>query len=421
MKSNSRILIISHNSFSAVHNNGKTFESIFKGFEKKNLAQLFFCSNEKPDFDYCENYFQITDKDVLRGFFCFYSKTGRVVKNESIENSDNNSKLLTFAKQKSSYIAMFRDILWMTRAWNTKQLRQWCNDFAPDAIFYVGGGSGFSHSIAQYISKILKKPLITYFTDDYLIFPEDRNILEIVQKWRMKRFYKKTVTQSSLLFTIGELMSKEYTKYFNREFLSIMNSVPITPYVPYESHDKITISYFGGIHLNRWKMIVRLAELINGVEFNVYTIQKPSQEIMHVFHDVGILYKGGLQGEELRQAIINSDILLHVESDDDYYKSLTKLSVSTKIPEYLMSGRIILGFGPSEVASMRVLSDNNIGVVIPSIATDLEIKTLMNEVIANYKLRYDVGIKGYNFAIKNFDNMEVVNKFTLKVESILNN
>ena len=50
MKSNSRILIISHNSFSAVHNNGKTFESIFKGFEKIIFAIVkigFFIATKK--------------------------------------------------------------------------------------------------------------------------------------------------------------------------------------------------------------------------------------------------------------------------------------------------------------------------------------------------------------------------------------
>lgn len=422
MKSQKKILIISHNSFSKVHNNGKTLESLFNGFEKIELAQLYFSKNEKPDFDYCDKYFQITDRNVLDSFLKFNSKCGCVVNKNDLEDvKNNNDKLFNIAKNKSRYMMLFRDILWKTSAWKTKELLQWCRNFNPDAIFYVGGNQGFSHSIAQYVSKILNKPLIAYFTDDYLIFPEKRNFIEKIHGWRMKRFYKKTVNQSSLLFTIGELMSKEYTTYFGREFFPIMNSVPILPYVSYKTNEKITVSYFGGIHLDRWKMMVRLAKMIKGIEFNVFTITKPSQEVMKAFQEVGITYKEGIQGEELQQAILNSDILLHVESDDKYYRSLTRLSVSTKIPEYLMSGRVVLGFGPPEVASMRVLSDNNIGFVVPSTVTDLELKVMIDKVIGDYELRRDIGLKGYSFAVKNFNNVEIINNFTYKIKSIINN
>lgn len=418
MKSQNKVLIISHNSFSKVYNNGKTLEALFSHFEKNKLAQLYFSQNENPDFDYCEKYFQITDRNILDRILHFSSKCGDVVENHYIVDK-NNDKLFTFAKKRSKYLMFLRDILWKTNLWKTKRLYQWCNDFNPDVIFYVGGNQGFSHSIARYISRILKKPLITYFTDDYLIFPKNRNIIEKIQWWRMNRFYKKTINQSSLLFTIGELMSKEYSKYFNKEFFPIMNSVPIVSYTSYQSKEKITISYFGGIHLDRWKMIVKLAKAMENVDFNVYTIVKPSHEVIRAFQSVGVTYKGGIRGDDLQKEILNSDILLHVESDDNYYRSLTRLSVSTKIPEYLMSGRVILGFGPPEVASMRLLSDNNIGVVVPSTITDLELKKMMNEIVSDYKMRYNIGLKGYNYAVKNFNNIEIIDVFTSKIESII--
>ena len=62
--------------------------------------------------------------------------------------------------------------------------------------------------------------------------------------------------------------------------------------------------------------------------------------------------------------MFDADAFLHIESDDESYCSLTKLSVSTKIPEYLISSRLVIGYGPVYLASMKLLKDNNIGIVI---------------------------------------------------------
>ena len=67
-----------------------------------------------------------------------------------------------------------------------------------------------------------------------------------------------------------------------------------------------------------------------------------------------------LQYHSLDKALqeqIKADSLLHVEAFDEKSKKSTRLSVSTKIFEYLYAGKIILGYGPSDVASMEYLRD----------------------------------------------------------------
>ena len=61
-----------------------------------------------------------------------------------------------------------------------------------------------------------------------------------------------------------------------------------------------------------------------------------------------------------------ADVLVHVESDDPEVLQNTRLSVSTKIPEYLSSGRLVLGFGPLNVASLALLKKYSLGVVVDS-------------------------------------------------------
>ena len=50
-------------------------------------------------------------------------------------------------------------------------------------------------------------------------------------------------------------------------------------------------------------------------------------------------------------------MLVHVESFDNKSRQLTKLSISTKIPEYLATGKPIIAIGPREVASLEYLKD----------------------------------------------------------------
>lgn len=420
---NTKILIISHNSFSKLFNNGKTLESIFGEFHKENLAQIFFSENEIPDLEYCNNYFKITDTNVLKSFFWGYSDCGSVVKSGESKNNGKvlikrQSTLFDFFKSRVDYLTVFRDILWSFNSWKSKSLLNWVRNYNPDIVFYVGGNYGFSHKIARYVSKKFNLPLVTYFTDDYLIYPIDKNIFEYLQHQRIKLFYPKTIQQSSLCYAIGDLMANEYSNYFKKGFISIMNSVEKQDYVRYKPNVKIEMSYFGGLHLNRWQMLIKLANLVTDIKINVYCVEKPNEEILKLFLKSNINFRGAVEGENLKKAILSSDILLHVESNDLYYKSLTKLSISTKIPEYLMSGRFILGFGPPDVASMRILSDNHIGKVISSELTDGEIKTELDSIISNSDLRETIGKKGYNYAIEHYDKEKIAKDFKTQLEKI---
>ena len=61
---------------------------------------------------------------------------------------------------------------------------------------------------------------------------------------------------------------------------------------------------------------------------------------------------------------------MHVEAFDKKNRKITRLSMSTKISEYVASGAQVLAIGPSDVASMRCLADNRLGLCVhnPSVA-----------------------------------------------------
>jgi glycosyltransferase involved in cell wall biosynthesis len=82
---------------------------------------------------------------------------------------------------------------------------------------------------------------------------------------------------------------------------------------------------------------------------------------------------------------------------------LTKLSVSTKISEYLASGTCIIGYGPAEVASMRILSDNKIGLTITDIDNDDEKIEKLKKILSNSNMRNEFAQNGFDYAFNNFN------------------
>ena len=218
-------------------------------------------------------------------------------------------------------------------------------------------------------------------------------------------------------------MSKEYSAYFGKEFDCIMNSVSLYPFVPKTSISQTkTIAYFGGLNLNRWRMICRFSELLSGrAKVIVYTGQEITEEIDRAFRKSGVELGGFLKGEEVRTKMLESDVLLHIESDDKYFRSLTCLSVSTKIPEYLMSSRPVIAYGPSEIASIRLISDNNLGITISSEGSGENQKKVLFDFLDNVEQQQLYVKRAYEYASSHFDKDKISEGLRKKIIQVCQN
>lgn len=405
-----KVLVISHNPFSKSSNNGKTLESIFAEFPENSILQLYFHGSEDPDFDFKAKYFRITDKEIIdrKGFLG--KKPGKKIiqllpkiqlKNNIPKKSELRSLMLTF-----------RDLIWKFTFNKLDTTYQWLEQEKPDVVFYVGGDSIFSHRIAVQISKKFKIPLAVYFTDDYILNPNTDNIIDKLRNLSLRKTFKSTVSHAKLCLAIGDSMKRDYSAFFKKGFDTVMNCIDVVAKQDYNlSKDEINISYFGGLHLNRDLMILRLGKILSeisvetpvNIHLNVYSGQKPSEEIINQFKNNNINYCGFVGSEDISQKMKESDFLLHVENDSEYFKSITKLSVSTKIPEYLISSIPIIAFGPLDVASFEILINNDIGSVISSKSDNDQIKTQFLKLISDENLLNERVSNAYNYAVKHFD------------------
>lgn len=411
-----KILDITANPFSRHLNNGKTHEAIFSALSKDELCQLYVrpVAQELIDFDFCSSYYCVSDWDVLNKL-AFRSKScGGEIHHHTALTADTSfnyaSKSVKKFGDKKGLAGILRDILWSTNVWRNSALKSWLLEQAPDIIFVDGGGDCYIYDIALFVSDLLSIPMVYYVTDDYVIYPIDKTVLQKIHHRTVSNKISEVISKSIYRYAIGEYMAGEYRNHFKCDFDYVMNAIDVLPYsnIPAKSSD-IIVSYFGSLGLNRDKSIARLGALSKGLfSIHVYSFNI-SDEQRQLFLGSGVEYMGSLKSEGLSAAMYNSDVLLHVESDDDESRAFTKLAVSTKIPEYLMHSRMILGYGPAEVASMKILSDNNIGLVIGSDESTEEIIKKLKEIL-NFNTRKRLSLSGYEYATMHFDREKIGEK-----------
>jgi hypothetical protein len=71
----------------------------------------------------------------------------------------------------------------------------------------------------------------------------------------------------------------------------------------------------------------------------------------------GCVFKGFVTGETYMKLLAESNVVVHVESFSPDMIRRTRLSISTKIADYLGAGKCILAIGDSELASIAHIKD----------------------------------------------------------------
>lgn len=395
-----KVLVISNNSFSKTQCNGKTLRSFFPSIGLNNVAQLYFGRNEVPDYDTCVNYYRVTELQVLKSVLnlSFTTTNSHSLLMASLSSGPSKeSKVFRLLKKHKGTLSLFREFLWDLNTWDSPSLKAWIESFHPDAIFTILGDNIYVHKVAIKLSERYNIPLVAYFTDDYVINSIAENLFEKIHLRRLRRQYKKTMMAVTKVYAIGELMQKDYSKVYNKEFGILGNCIDFSTTemnkpIKIDFTNPIIISYIGGLHSNRWKSIALLGkivgELANDLKYNiqirVYTMDALDPEMTTAFQLANVKYCGSLNPEGVIDQMKQSHLLLHVESFDVKYRKYVKYSISTKISEYLQSMRMLIAFGPYEVASISLIRDNDLGCCLTDQDTFIEIKDKIRTSIEQY-------------------------------------
>lgn len=349
-----------------------TMCSLFSWCNPKNLANIYI-RPENPTFKGCNHYFQIDESLVIESIIKHSLKTG---KNVSQSDQENENKILgkkrlyeRFRYFRPWLLLLIREILWKMGNWKSEALKNFLDDFKPDII--VAPYEGYLHfnRIVRYAINRSGANFFGYFWDDNFTYRQRfMNPGYLVYRWFQRRDIRKSVKLSLTNFAITPKTKHEadYIFKINCKILTkpIYNIVkPNFAVLKYKFPLKIV--YTGNLGLGRIDTIYEIGKILD-------TLNNSERKIeLHVYSNTTLLEKekaklgnsiimhGQISQGKVFRVQQDADILLFVEAIKGRFSKIARLSFSTKLTDYLGSGKCIMAVARKDIAPIEYLLEHN--------------------------------------------------------------
>lgn len=417
-----KVLVISNECFSKSSSNGRTLGNFFRGWSQDKLAQFYISSGE-PDFDYCKNYFRVTDGQALSALKSGNCSGGRVMETK---NPATSTSCVVKKRKRNAMTMLARNTVWNSGRWKKCGFEQWVKEFQPNIILLQAGDFAFMFRLAARLAKKYNAKLIIYNSEGYyfknfdyfrssgiakLLYPLFKQDL----KFSLEQAYKK----ASYVIYICDELKKAYDKVFDMPSETIYTASEMSCHSNNtENTGTFTTSYCGNLGIDRHKGLISVAEELQKISPDYYLDvygRIPNDKVKAEFDSCrGIRYRGLVRYEEVKKIIENSDLLVHVESFDKFYQEDLKFAFSTKIADLLSSGKTFLVYAPEQFACSRYLKENDAAFVI---SDKMELSRTLKMIIENPEMRSKYRQEALRLSQKNHNSQKNV----LRFQSIIKN
>ena len=375
-----KVLVISVEVWQNGTNGGNVLSNIFEnsGFE---FAQIY-CSPGRPNNKLCKKYYQMTDYMAISNVIKHRQMGKAFELEEIIRSKADDDNTVGFSNQKvQRFFQTYRlgifyaakDVIWKLCSWKNENLRQFISDFSPDIIFAPCYGSEFMLELTRFVADYTGKKVISYISDDHYTLQQFRlSPYFWIKRFRLRKALRKTFPYYSLTYTMTEEQKQQCEQDFHAKMKILRKSAEISEIANKDVCKVIRIVYAGGIYLNRWKVLVRLADAIEDINQNrqifhldIYTGNSMTKKQQKLLNREGVVkVHAAVPFEKLKEIYKASDIALHVESFDLTNRLATRMSFSTKIVDCLSSGCAVLAIAWDKQAGVRYLKENNAAICI---------------------------------------------------------
>ena len=423
MKRLPRLLVVSNNCFSRTNSNGRILSELLMDYSKSDLAQ-FFIKKDDPDFSVCENYYLVTDTEVLnsiKGKPC-----GRVLSdqdNTGDKKPDINPSGHTKSKGVCARIA--RNWVWKFGRWNNEGLKKWIDSFDPECVLLQSGDSVFMLKFAYSISIERGIPLIIFNSEDYyfkkLNYLGGGLISDFVYKFYIanyRRHFDKIINRATHSVYICGSLKELYDEKYRRPSSVIMSSTDIIADLPLRDrlNQPPRFSYLGNLGLKRHEALIEVAEALNSINNNfrldVYGKTSNSESIDALNGCRAINYHGFVSYDEVKTVMKSSDFLFHAECFDENIIRDIRNGFSTKIADSLACGVCFVFYGDKSIEGAKYLKSNDCACVITDKSMlRYELEHIIND--GELRLRY------ISNALKVVEKNHRADKNRQKMESII--
>jgi glycosyltransferase involved in cell wall biosynthesis len=289
--------------------------------------------------------------------------------------------------------------------------------FRPEAIYSCLGSIQMC-SLATRLAKTYGIPIVPHFTDDWISTMYQGKAWLAVHRLALLRAVSAVIRHARMGVTVTELMAEEYTAKFGIPFHAFMNPLNVPAVWPnfegMDSRGRLRFVYVGGLHLRRWQSLLEIGDALldlqqlKGVHatLDIYAPAADLQEYGARLVGPTVRVAGSLRQEQVFAAMLGGDVLVHVESFDSDMRASTRLSMSTKISQYMAAGRPLLCYAPGEVTSSRYVVSTQSGIAV-GVQDHALLRDALSRLCQDPYLRMKLGRQGWAMAKQHHDTAAV--------------
>lgn len=352
--------------------NGIMIQSIFEGWDPCKLAHLHFMALNRID----PNVFCESSAFRIR----LFGQTQRLSNNVFPPDDECGNGGVTRGAREAIRKCVLRNgalrgfargvhELWAANSGLLeKSLRRVIEGIGPDFV-YLHVGSYWIAKVSAMACKRLKVPMVLHVTDDFVSGLYAKSAWEPILRPLARKWFGEAVRHADLNLAISPGMAAEFAGQYGGVWDWCTTLVDPEEYdpSPRESDSFFRIVYAGSLGLNRADSLSALAYGVEQltsqygkkVVVDVWCSEADKRAVLrrHPRHAEVLNFCGWAKPADLPRIFHNADLLVHLESFRQKEMMFTRLSLSTKISQYLMSGRPVLAIAPEGLASVGVLQE----------------------------------------------------------------
>lgn len=367
-----RVLIVSNDCLSKTSSNGRTLRNFLVGWPKEKLAQ-FYLQPGTPDPAVCANGYRVSDGQALRAFLGKGCANGVVTARESADEPAAASGGRGVSRNAATMLV--RELVWNSRRWMTADFHRWTEDFHPEVILLQAGDCGFMLRLAEDLSARFGAPLVIYNSEGYYFKDYDYFRAKGPAHWcypvfagYLRRCYRRTLPRAARSVYNCAPLEQTYDRAFGLPSETICTATELRPRQAEPENAVFRAAYLGNLGVGRHEGLIQIAQALHALSPELYLDVYggfPTDEVRQALSACpAIRYRGIVPYDQVLRVMEESDLLVHTEGFDDFYREDSRFAFSTKLADSLASGACFLLYAPEDMACARYLRENEAAWVV---------------------------------------------------------
>lgn len=275
-------------------------------------------------------------------------------------------------------------------------------EFNPDIVFCALGDDTAMKRCEDLMDKLANARLVLYIVDDWVNTKINNRYFASLWRNKYNKDFRHIINRASGLLSICQYMTDEYKRIYSKNFYPFHNPVDLEKWQilkvkPKYEGDRISILYVGKINSDTIPCLLDMSKIVEklneeGIEF-IFDIYSPDYNSKAYLFD-------GLKNVNAFPPVAHEEVPKIMKSYSSLFlplgfskqsRTYVRLSMPTKLTEYLASGRPVILYCPKEIALAKYLEDKKCAIMctnndvnqLKAAVLKLQDKGFYNELIKN--------------------------------------